>query len=277
MTKQHPIEFIVVGHVTIDHVRVDNGRPEKLEKRLGGAAAYAALTARHLGVNVGLVTSAGPDFPYWDRFTGIHIKTIDSEHTTELEHRYLDGRRYQRVRHVASAIRAEHVFDGGGLPVAEDAAVLYCPVVHEVEAPLIPLAPKGLTAVAPQGFFRQWDDTGRISTHEWDGADRALERADIVCMSEEDTSFPEELAESFAGRAFVITKGSEGCRVYAGADIFSFPAIPAREVDATGAGDVFAASFVIALRRGDSLANAVRFATREAAAAVESIGTEGLS
>ena len=269
MTKQHPIEFIAVGHVTID--RFENGRGEK---RLGGAAAYAALTARHLGVTVGLVTSAGPDFPYWDRFTSIHTKTIDSEHTTELEHRYLDGQRHQRVHHVASAIRAEHV---SGLPVAEDAAVLYCPVVHEVEAPLIPLAPKGLTAVAPQGFFRQWDDTGRISTREWDGVERALERADIVCMSEEDASVPEELAESFAGKAFVVTKGKEGCRVYAGADIFSFPALPAREVDATGAGDVFAASFVVALRRGDSLANAVRFATREAAAAVESIGTEGLS
>ena len=131
--------------------------------------------------------------------------------------------------------------------------------------------------MAPQGFFRQWDDSGRISTREWDGAERALEQADIVCMSEEDAIVPEELAESFAGKAFVVTKGREGCRVYAGDDIFSFPALPAREVDATGAGDVFAASFVVALRRGDSLFEAVRFATREAAAAVESIGTEGLS
>ena len=266
MANQHPIEFVVVGHVTIDRVE---GEP-----RLGGAAAYAALAARHLGVHVALVTSAGPDFPYWDRFAGIYRQTIDSEHTTELEHRYLDGERHQRVRHVASGIRAEHV---SGLPVANDAAVLYCPVVHEVEAPLIALAPNGLTAVAPQGFFRQWDDTGTISTREWDGAERALEQADIVCMSEEDTAVPEELAETFAGKAFVVTQGRSGCRVYAGVDIFNFPALPAREVDATGAGDVFAAAFVVALRRGDSLPDAVRFATREAAAAVEFIGTEGLS
>ena len=265
MANQHPIEFVVVGHVTIDRV--------KGEKRLGGAAAYAALAARHLGVNVALVTSAGPDFPYWDRFTGIYRKTIGSEHTTELEHYYLDGERHQRVHHVASSIRAEHVSE---LPVADDAAVLYCPVVHEVEAPLTALAPKGLTAVAPQGFFRQWDDTGNISTRAWDGAERALEQADIVCMSEEDTAVPEELAETFAGKAFVVTQGRSGCRVYAGADIFNFPALPAQEVDATGAGDVFAAAFVVALRRGDSLPDAVRFATREAAAAVEFIGTEGL-
>lgn len=266
MTTQHPIEFVVVGHVTIDRIEG--------EKRLGGAAAYAALAARHLGVNVALVTSAGPDFPYWDRFTGIYRKTIDSEHTTELEHCYLDGERHQRVHHVASAIRTEHLAE---LPVADDAAVLYCPVVHEVEAPLTALAPQGLTAVAPQGFFRQWDDTGHISTRVWDGAERALEKVDIVCMSEEDTDVPEELAESFAGKAFVVTRGSAGCRVYAGADIFNFPALPAQEVDATGAGDVFAASFVVALRRGDSITDAVRFATREAAAAVEFIGTEGLS
>lgn len=266
MTKQHPIEFVAVGHVTIDRVE---GEP-----RLGGAAAYAALTARHLGVNVALVTSAGPDFPYWDRFAGIYRKTIDSEHTTELEHCFVDGERHQRVRHVASAIRAEHVAD---LPVAEDAAVLYCPVVHEVEAPLTALAPKGLTAVAPQGFFRQWDSAGHMATRAWDGAESALAQADIVCMSEEDTAVPEELAETFAGKAFVVTQGRAGCRVYSGVDTFNFPALPAQEVDATGAGDVFAASFVVALRRGDSLADAVRFASREAAATVESVGTEGLS
>lgn len=265
MTKQEPIEFLAIGHVTIDIV---DG-----ERRLGGAASYAALAARHLGVSTALLTAAGSDFPYWDRFGSIFTKSIASTHTTELEHTFVNGRRHQRVRQMANPIQSEHIT---GLSLADDAAVLYCPVVHEIEAPLVRLAPHGLSAVAPQGFFRQWDETGRISIREWDDADNAFSQADVVCMSEEDAEAPEELAERFAGKAFVITEGRNGCRVYSGVDVFDFPAAPAREVDATGAGDVFAAALVIALRRRDSLPEAVRFASRKAAAAVESVGVEGL-
>ncbi len=265
MTKQEPIEFLAIGHVTIDLV---NG-----ERRLGGSASYAALAAHHLGINTALLTAAGSDFPYWDQFGSIFTKTIVSPHTTELEHTFVDGRRHQRVRRIADPIPREHLT---GLSLADDVAVLYCPVVHEIEAPLNRLAPHGLSAVAPQGFFRQWDPTGRISIHEWEGADNALAEADVVCMSEEDAEVPGKLAERFAGKAFVITRGRDGCRVYSGVDVFDFPAVPAREVDATGAGDVFAAALVIALRRGDSIPEAVRFASLQAAAAVESVGVEGL-
>lgn len=265
MTTQELIDFVAIGHVTIDIV--------DSKRRLGGAATYAALAAHQLGVRVALVTAAGPEFPYWDRFGSLLTKTIPSPHTTELEHTYVEGRRHQRVRNLANPIRAEHL---SGLPLADDAAVLYCPVVHEVEAPLVRLAAHGLAAVAPQGFFRQWDDTGRISTEEWDDADDALAHVDIVSMSENDAEVPEELAERFAGRAFVITRGRDGCRVYSGADVFDFPAAPAREIDATGAGDVFAATLVIALRRGDSIPDSVAFASRRAAATVESVGVDGL-
>lgn len=269
MTKQDPLEFIAVGHVTIDRVEG--------EARLGGAAAYAALAARHLGVRAGLVSSAGDDFPYWECFDGIHTKLIQAEHTTELEHRFVGSERHQYVHHVASAIRADDIAElVSSESVADNACVLYCPVVHEIETSLNRLAPHGLTAVAPQGFFRDWDASGRISQRNWDGAEHELARADVVCMSEKDAEVPEELAENFPGTAFVITKGDAGCRVYAGVDVFDFPARRAREVDATGAGDVFAAAFVIALRRGDGFPDATRFATREAAAAVEYVGVEGL-
>lgn len=265
MTKQEPIEFVAVGHVTVDIV---DG-----ERRLGGAASYAALTAHRLGVHAALVTAAGTGFPYWDRFGSIFTKAIRAAHTTELEHTFVDGRRHQRVRNLADPIRSEHL---SGLPLADDAAVLYCPVVHEIEAPLERLAPHGLAAVAPQGFFRQWDETGVMTRREWDGADNAFARADVVCMSEEDAEAPEEHAQRFSGKVFVVTEGRDGCRVYSGEDVFNFPAVAAREVDATGAGDVFAAALVVALRRNRSIPDAVRCASLEAAATVESVGVEGL-
>ena len=266
VSKQENIELVAVGHVTIDHV---GG-----ERRLGGAVTYAALAARHLGARAAVVTAVGPNFPYWDRFAGIHIQTTPSEHTTELEHRYVGGARHQRMRELAAPIRTGDI---AGFPLAEDAAVLYCPIGHEIEGPLSAISPKGLTAVAPQGFFRRWDSAGRMSIGEWDGAETALAGADVVCLSEDDAEAPEEIAETFAGTAFVVTEGSKGCRVYSGADVFDFPALPAQAVDTTGAGDVFAAALVIALRKESPLPDAVRFAIREAAASVEYVGVEGLS
>ena len=261
-----PLEFLAVGHVTIDTV---GGR-----RRIGGAAVYAALTARHLGLTSGIVTSAGADFPFWDTLSGVETHSVTATATTAFENDYAEGTRRQRVRALAAPIRARHL---SGIQLAADAAVLYCPVVHEIEAPLIRLAPRGLCGVAPQGFFRQWDDTGTVSIREWDEASSALSQADFVCMSEEDAFVPEELAEEFAGRAFVITRAERGCRVYAGADIYDFPATPAGLpgiVDPTGAGDVFATAFLVALRNAKPVPHATTFASQTAA---KSVASEGVS
>ena len=262
---QEPLELIVVGHVTVDRV---GG-----EKRLGGAAAYAALAAKKLGANVGVVTSFGDDFPFLHLFEDISMRVIGADKTTTFDNIYADGTRDQRVASMASPLRAEHV---ANLVLAEDAAVLYCPVVHEIEAPLEPLTPKGLCGVAPQGFYRQWDDAGVVSSREWSEAAHALSRVDVVCLSEDDTEAPEELAENFSGRAFVVTRGAAGCRVYSGVDIYDFPAIPTQEVDPTGAGDVFAATFVLALRDGAAVPAASRVAAQQAAAVVNRPGVDGL-
>ena len=98
-------------------------------------------------------------------------------------------------------------------------------------------------------------------------------------MSEEDAFVPEELAEEFPGQAFVITRAERGCRIYAGADIYDFPAAPvepADAVDPTGAGDVFAAAFLVALRSTKPLPHAVAFASKAAAKAVSSEGISWL-
>lgn len=255
----------MVGHVTIDRV---NGT-----ERVGGAAAYASLTARHLGVHAAVVTSAGADFPYWDLFSGIESHTVASESTTVFVNSYRDGARTQHIGALASPIRAEHLT---GLHLAENAAVLYCPVVHEVEAPLTRLTSKGLCGVAPQGFYRRWDDTGRVERRDWDQAADRLKEVDFVCLSERDAEVPEEIAEGFPGLAFVVTRGENGCRVYSGVDVYDFPAVPVPEVDPTGAGDVFAAAFLVALRAGKAVPHAVQLATRTASMAVAAEGVSGL-
>ena len=259
------IDFLAVGHVTIDDVQG--------ERRVGGAATYAAVAAKRLGLRAGIVTSAGPDFPYWDSLQGVQTRLVEAPRTTTFSNEDVNGVRRQRIGAVAATLGPEH-FDG--LDLAADAVVLYCPVVHEIEAPLVPLSASGICAVAPQGFYRQWSDDGGVSSRDWAEAPTALSNADIVSMSEADAVAPEAIAEDFPGRAFAITKGSAGCRVYAEGDVYDFPAAPAREVDATGAGDVFSAAFAIAFREGKDIPGAARFASAAAALSVEKPGIQGI-
>lgn len=267
----HPVEgrldFVAVGHVTIDRV---SGK-----RRLGGAAAFAALTAARLGLRSGILTSAAPTFPYWDSLDGVEIHCQPAARTTEFENVYEGSRRRQRVLAQADALTEASLASIRGR-LRDDAAVLYCPVVHEVELPLVPLAPRGLSGVAPQGFFRRWKPHGLVEACDWEDASTALARADVVSMSEDDHPAPEELAEEFAGRAFAVTKGAKGARVYSEGDVYDLPAFTAVEVDPTGAGDVFAAAFLLALRERRPVVRAALFAACVASFAVEAPGVEGV-
>jgi sugar/nucleoside kinase (ribokinase family) len=261
------LDFVAVGHVTIDHV---SGR-----KRLGGAAAFASLTAARLGLRAGVVTSAGSGFPFWQTLREVEIHWQEAPRTTEFANIYDGSERRQRVLAQAASL-TEASLGSIRSRLREDAAVLYCPVVHEAQIPLAPLAPRGLAGVAPQGFFRRWNEAGFVEARDWEEAPRALASADVVSMSEDDHPAPEELAEEFRGRAFAVTRGASGARVYSQGDVYDLPAFPAAEVDPTGAGDVFAAAFLIALRERQGVVRAARFATSVASFAVEAPGVEGI-
>jgi sugar/nucleoside kinase (ribokinase family) len=73
-----------------------------------------------------------------------------------------------------------------------------------------------------------------------------------------------------------VTRGRRGLRVYSGADIYDLPAFPATEVDPTGAGDVYAAAFLIALREKKPVVAASRWAACAAALSVEGPGVQGI-
>jgi sugar/nucleoside kinase (ribokinase family) len=261
------LDFVAVGHVTIDRV---SGR-----RRLGGAATFACLTAARLGLRSGLVTSAATSFPYWNLLEGVEIHCQEAARTTEFENVYEGSRRRQRVLAEADPL-TQHSLASIRERLADDAAVLYCPVLHEVQLPLAPLGSSGLSGVAPQGFFRDWNPRGLVEARDWPEARTALEPADVVCMSEDDHPAPEELAEEFAGRAFAVTKGVKGARVYSEGDVYDLPAFTAVEVDPTGAGDVFAAAFLLALRERRPVVKAGLFAACVASFVVEAPGVEGI-
>jgi sugar/nucleoside kinase (ribokinase family) len=74
----------------------------------------------------------------------------------------------------------------------------------------------------------------------------------------------------------VLTRGARGATIFTDASREHVPAAPAREVDPTGAGDVFAAAFLVAIHEGASPREAAELAAAAAACAVEAPGVAGI-
>jgi sugar/nucleoside kinase (ribokinase family) len=122
--------------------------------------------------------------------------------------------------------------------------------------------------------MRQWDEAGNVRPSRWEAPGPLLARADGVVLSEEDVGGDQRLLAEYATqtRLLVVTDGVRGCMVYehGRARRFSAPAVD--EVDPTGAGDIFAAAFFVALQRVGDAWTAARFANCVAARSVTRAG-----
>ena len=110
-----------------------------------------------------------------------------------------------------------------------------------------------------------------------------MTEADLVSMSETDPSDVDlvnlvDLTRGLAGdkATLAITRGVSGARIYTKGHRYLVPAFERNVQDPTGAGDVFAAGFLVALREGQEAIDAAQFATCAASFAVESVGVEGV-
>ena len=74
------------------------------------------------------------------------------------------------------------------------------------------------------------------------------------------------------GGTAAITRGARGATLIRGTESVDVPAAPAREVDPTGAGDVFGVVLTLELAYGKPLAAAGRAAAAAAARVVEGPG-----
>ena len=243
---------------------------------LGGGAAYSTITARNLGCHACAVTAVGADFdrqqPILD---GIDVAYHESPETTIFDNRYgLDGKRQQLILGVGGELGEHHI-----PPQWKNADIAYlCPLTGEVDSPIAQCFNHALIGVTPQGWMRTWDENGRVHAKRWHTAEAILPHADILVLSEEDiAASPEDLEKYIQWtRIVVLTKGRHGATLYENGRILESAAYPAHEVDPTGAGDVFAAAFLIKYHETRSPQAALNFAHCTASFAVEEHGTTGI-
>jgi len=260
------IDFLVVGHIVQDVVPTGF--------TVGGTATYMSITARNLGRKPGIVTRLAPDFVLPEVLDGIQVARVDSQHTTTFHNIYHDGHRQQFLLNVADPIQPEDIpADWRTAPI-----VHLGPLAREIDARFAKLFPNALVGVTPQGWLRQWDDSKRVRLRPWEEARDILPYVDVLILSEEDLNGNSDLMEEYVAntRIAVMTQGPRGCVVFVDKKSHYVAGFPAREVDPTGAGDVFAGAFLIRLSETNDPIDAARFANATASFSVQAPGVTGI-
>ena len=252
------IDYLIVGHICSDLT------PQGT--KVGGTVAYAGRTAQALGCKTAVLTSAADDYDWDQALPDLNIHSIPSTHTTTFENIYSEKGRQQKIYHVAERLQNHHLPEDW-----RHARVVHLgPVADEVDEEIVHHFNQSLIGLTPQGWMRKWDKTGRVQARKWPPAASVFPLATAVILSEEDLIDNDMLIEFRRwSRLLVLTQGKGGCTVFYGDDMRHIPTKPVEVVDPTGAGDIFAAAFLIRLHQSDGNPwEAARFANKIATATV---------
>ena len=301
--RASPPVALVCGHVTLD---VMDGALVP-----GGSAYYAARALAGLGAHVRVLTAAGPDLPPDPFGPGVEAVVLPAPATTTFENVYgPGGRRTQRVLSAAPPL------DPRRLPAAwrEADLLLLAPVLGEldpaafaatVRARAVGLCVQGLVrtvrpdgSVAPRRLEPRHSGARTFRTvlprprrepgrgfGERGPAGRGERRrpllagVDVAVLGEDELAGQADLVEALSAAVpvVVVTRGARGCDVVAGGRTRHVGTYPTRELEPTGAGDVFAAALLLALARGDAPAEAARLGAAAASIVVEGRAGEALA
>ncbi len=233
--------------------------------RWGGSVLYGALTALRLGWQVQIATALPPHLASSLPIPPSHLQPVAAP--TCFVNRYDPrGGRSQLLLSWAGPLVPPRT-DG------EASVVHWAPIAREL--PLTGTWPPGAFRLAtPQGWLRSWSADGRV----WpvplsEALLDVLAQAHLVVLSQEDLAGDPEGRARLTARCplWVETRGAQGALLYRDGRVVPIPAFPARAVDPTGAGDVFAVAMAIRMAEGADPEAAARFAAAAAAAAVEGV------
>jgi len=253
-----PPDFLVVGHIVQDLIPGCNGEAW----RLGGTASYASLLARNLGLRAAVLTAASADLPLKELLPGIDCRIVPSDCATRFRNVYSGGHRHQCAPQRAAAITPDH------LPKEwrQTPIVLLGPVVGEVDETLARCFPGSLLGVSAQGWLREIAPDTQVrplSPSRWQAAS-ILRSTRVLFVSDEDMPPAEATAAIVEWSPLVeivaFTRGAGGADIGHKGRWRHIDAFPAQAVDPTGAGDVFAAAFLIRLWEAEDVWEAARFA-----------------
>jgi 1D-myo-inositol 3-kinase len=273
-------DFLTIGHVTRDIL------PDQTFS-LGGTVTFAALTAYRLGLVAAITTCADAELlaELPARLAKIGLAVRTSSATTAFVNTYHEGFRTQYVRARADQLQLEDVPEAW----RQASIVLFGPLDQELSPSFIrhfPHSTGSIFAATPQGWLRRWDGDGRVWPTPWTAAGEILPLLDVLILSHDDllpfangnrTDADAMLSQwSMQVPLLVATDGRHGATLFQHGFVERFPAYPSHEVDPTGAGDVFAAAFLVDYHRHGDPRKAVDFANCVASLSIEHMGIAGI-
>jgi sugar/nucleoside kinase (ribokinase family) len=261
-------DYVTVGHVAVDVIAREDGPGE--ERQPGGGAFYSALQAARLGLRTLIVTRGAVEelqpllAPYEAE---LQVRIIPAQHTTTLLTRGRGGLRSQRL----------HAWAGP----FEEAVEVDTEILHM--APIARETPRSLNGHAdfvgltPQGLVRTWNADGEITRSGLD-LERVPARCDAVVFSAEEREHCGELGASAGDPIVAITAGARPTTVLqphcAPIEVGAYE-VPQTHDD-LGAGDVFAATFFVALHEGLPPAHAAALGNAAAAMRIAGVGPNAI-
>jgi 1D-myo-inositol 3-kinase len=258
---------LVCGHVTLDRYG-DVLLP-------GGSAYYAGQAYRALGARCAIATAAGADFPAV-ALAGMDADVAPAQATTRFANVYApDGQRTQRLEAVAAPLDAARIPPSWRAPDLLHLA----PVIGEVSLQAFRSAVKArVVGLGIQGNVRARAPDGTVVQPPWRFEPADLARVDAACVGEDDLRGQGDLLDRLVAAVPIVafTHGARGCELVVRGRTTWIGVHPAREVDPTGAGDVFAAGFLLGLARGADPIDAARLGSAAASIVVEGRAGEAL-
>ena len=265
-------DIVLVGHITRDLLPEGN--------HPGGSVVYGAHLAARWGYRPAVFTATANASEARSALpAGTLLHIVPSQTTTTFRNEDARPRR-QHVSSIAEPLSAQAL-----PPQWREAPVfLLAPVIGEAGPGfLLEAAPTGLTGVCLQGWLRTLDQSGMIHPVNAATLDlpTLLPHVTAVFLSEEDmagTSEPEETIRTLIqiSTYVLFTRGEDGVRLLTPRGQHDLSALPARPIDTTGAGDVFATAFLLSLAAHEDPVRAAMLAQAASARAIEGPGISAI-
>lgn len=278
-------KLLIVGTLAFDAIETPFGKTDKI---LGGAATYIGLSAANFGIQSGIVSVVGGDFPeeYLKMLNAKQVDTQGVEIVKDGKTFFWSGRYHNDMNSRDTLVTELNVLEQFNPKVPQDfkdAGIVLLgnlhPLVQNAVLEQLEVTPK-LVVLDTMNF---WMDIALPELIE------VIQKVDVITINDEEArQLSGEYSLRVAARKIqamgpkyvVIKKGEHGALLFGEDQIFFAPALPLEEVfDPTGAGDTFAGGFAGYLTKTkdisfENMKNAIVYGSNMASFCVEKFGTE---
>ena len=278
-------KLLAVGTVAFDAIETPFGKTDKI---LGGSGTFVGLAASQFGVETGVVSVVGGDFPasYLEMMNSNGINTDGIEVVKDGKTFFWSGKYHNDMNSRDTLVTELNVLETFAPVVPEhfkDAGIVMLGNLHPLTQTSVLDQMKETPNLIVLDTMNFWMDIALNDLHT------VLKRVDVITINDEEAR---QLSGEYSlvnaakkihtmGPKFVvIKKGEHGALLFSEGKMFAAPALPLADVfDPTGAGDTFAGGFCGYLAKTEDLSfenmkNAIIFGSNLASFCVEEFGTE---